>query len=115
MHQDEILIYTSFTLLCLLIIVGLWRVYTKAGQPGWAIFVPVLNVFILTQIAGRPGWWTFLFFIPGANLALYLVISIDLAERFGKGKMFGVGVCLLPFVFLPILAFGTSEFESCAA
>ena len=41
----------------LLLIASLWRIFTKAGQPGWAAIVPIYNIYVLLQIVGRPGWW----------------------------------------------------------
>ena len=51
------------------VIVGFWKVFEKAGQPGWAAIVPLYNAYILLKIAGRPGWWLLLFMIPFVNLA----------------------------------------------
>ena len=41
-----------------------WKIYAKAGQPGWAVLVPIYNVVALMQIAGKPIWWVVLYFIP---------------------------------------------------
>ena len=43
--------------ICVLIIAAMWKVFTKAGHPGWACLIPIYNIYILCKIAGRPGWW----------------------------------------------------------
>jgi uncharacterized protein DUF5684 len=92
-------------------IIAMWRVFEKAGQPGWAAIVPIYNVYILTQIAGRPAWWIVLFFIPVANVIAGIVISIDVAKAFGQSAAWGV---ILLFIFALIgylmLAFGNYRY-----
>jgi len=44
-------------LIALLLIVAMWKVFTKAGQPGWASIIPIYNLYIWCKIVGRPGWW----------------------------------------------------------
>jgi hypothetical protein len=102
----------------LIAIVAIWRVFTKAGQPGWAVLIPFYNLYILTQVVKRPGWWMLLYFasiIPVVgSLAVLFVSSIDslrLAKLFGKSSGFGVGIILLGVVFLPILAFGDADYD----
>jgi hypothetical protein len=93
-----------------LVIAGLWKVFVKAGHPGWAAIIPIYNVYILLKIAGRPGWWLILFLIPLVNLAIGIVVSIDIAKRFGKGVGFGIGLALLGIIFYPILGFGDAVY-----
>ena len=99
------------------IIVG-WKIFTKAGQPGWAVLVPIYNLYVYTQIVKRPGWWILLYFasvIPVVGSLAVLVVSImdtiRLAKVFGKGTGFGVGLLLLGVLFYPILAFGDSNYD----
>lgn len=91
-------------------IVG-WKLFVKAGKPGLAALVPVHNSVILLEIAGRPLWWIFLFFIPIVNFVVLIVVVFDLAKRFGKGSAFGFGMLFLGFIFYPILAFGKSRYQ----
>lgn len=94
-----------------LMIVSMWRVYTKAGKPGWASLVPFYNAYVLLQIAGRPGWWLLLYFIPLVNLVVTFIVAVDLAKAFGKGTGFGVvGLALFSFVGFPMLAFGKAKY-----
>jgi hypothetical protein len=94
-----------------LIIAGIWKVFVKAGHPGWAAIIPIYNIYILTQIAGRPWWWLLLFLIPFVNLVAAIVIGVDVAKSFGKGTGFGVGLALLGFIFYPILGFGSAQYQ----
>jgi uncharacterized membrane protein YphA (DoxX/SURF4 family) len=94
-----------------LVIVAGWKIFTKAGRPGWASIVPIYNTWIMLEIAGKPGWWLILFFIPIVSIVIAFMMCIGLAERFGKGAGFGVGLALLPFIFMPILAFGDARYQ----
>jgi hypothetical protein len=82
----------------------------KAGQPLWAGFVPFYNLYLALKIAGRPGWWLILFFIPFVNIVIAIIFGIDLAKSFGKGTGFGLGLAFLGFIFIPILAFGSARY-----
>lgn len=92
-------------------IASMWRVYTKAGKPGWASLVPIYNVIVLLDIAGRPAWWFLLMLIPLVNIIVAIIVMINVAEGFGRSAAFGIGLALLGFIFFPILAFGDSEYQ----
>ena len=87
-----------------------WKVFTKAGEPGWASIVPIYNLIVLIKIADRPIWWIVMFLIPIAQLIAAIFISIDIAKKFGKDVGFAVGLILLPVVFYPILGFGSAQY-----
>lgn len=76
--------------IAVIIIVGGWKMFEKAGQPGWAILIPIYNVYIMLKIAGRPWWWLVLFLIPLVNIVVSIVLSIDIAKSFGQSAAFGV-------------------------
>lgn len=97
-----------------LIIVSMWKIFTKAGKPGWAAIVPIYNVVVMLQIAGKPGWWVLLMFIPIVNLVIAIIAMIALAKNFGKGGGYVVGMIFLPFVFYPMLAFGDAQYQPVA-
>jgi hypothetical protein len=96
-------------------IAAAWIMYTKAGQPGWAVIIPFYNFYVLLKIVGRPGWWLILYFIPIVDLIILIIVALDLAKSFGKGSGFGVGLIFLSFIFVPILAFGSSRYVGPAA
>ena len=94
---------------CLTILAGIWKVFTKAGQPGWGAIVPIYNTYLMTKIAQRPAWWLILMFIPVVNIIVHVVLSMDIARHFGKGAGFGVGLAC--FVFYPIIGFGGAQYD----
>ena len=103
-------IFLVATLLAILSIASMWAVFTKAGKPGWAAIIPVYQVIVLLEIAGKPTWWILFLLIPVVNVGVTLIVLIELAKTFGKGPLFGVGLFLLSFIFFPILGFGNSKY-----
>ncbi len=99
----------------ILLIAGMWKTFTKAGQPGWAVLIPFYNTYITCKIAGRPGWWLILLMIPYLNFIFWIIVALDLAKSFGRGVGFAVGLLLISFIFIPILGFGNSEYEGPSA
>lgn len=97
--------------LIIISIVALWKLFTKAGQPGWASIVPIYNQIVLIDIAGKPIWWFLLMFVPVVNIVISIMIYVGLAKNFGRGTGTVVGLIFLPFIFLLILAFGSAEYQ----
>jgi len=93
-----------------LMIITMWIVFTKAGQPGWASIIPIYSAYVLMLVAGKPGWWLILMFIPVVNAVVSIMVAIGVAENFGKGAGFGIGLAFLPIIFYPILAFGSATY-----
>jgi hypothetical protein len=104
--------WLAFTIL---MIAACWKIYTKAGHPGWAAIIPIYNLYIWCKIVGRPGWWIILMFIPFVNFIIGIILCIDLAKSFGKGVGFGIGLLLLGIIFFPILGFGSAQYQGPAA
>jgi Family of unknown function (DUF5684) len=98
-------------IIALLLIVAMWKVFTKAGQPGWASIIPIYNLYVWCKIVGRPWWWILLMLIPFVNFIVLIILSIDLAKSFGKGAGFGIGLVLLGIIFWPILGFGSAQYQ----
>ncbi|MCR9165676.1 MAG: DUF5684 domain-containing protein [Nannocystaceae bacterium] len=92
-------------------IAGVWKTFEKAGQPGWACLVPIYQFYVMIQIAGKPTWWLILCFVPFVNFVMIFLIPIAIAEKFGKGAGFGVGLALLGFIFYPMLGFGDATYN----
>lgn len=108
---DPTYTWISFAI-AVLSIVAMWRIFTKAKQPGWAAIVPIYNLYVLLKVAGRPGWWLLLYLIPFVNIVIHLLVSIDLAKAFGKSTVFGVvGLFLFAIVGYVMLAFGKAEYK----
>lgn len=96
--------------LTVLVIAGIWKVFTKAGQPGWGAIIPIYNMYLLCVIAGKPGWWILLCFIPIVNIVVSILIFLGVAEQFGQSAGFGIGLWLLGFIFFPVLGFGSAQY-----
>lgn len=96
--------------LLILVFAGLWKIFEKAGEPGWAAIVPIYNIVILLKIAGKPLWWLILIIIPLVNLIVIFIVYIDLAKRFGKDALYGVGLVLLGIIFIPMLGFSDATY-----
>ena len=94
-----------------LTVAGTWRMYEKAGQPGWASLVPIYNLIVLLRIAGERWWCILLLLIPGLNAVVYILLCIDVAKRFGKGVLFGLCLCWAGSLFFPILGFGPAQYQ----
>ncbi len=88
------------------------KIFTKAGKPGWASLIPFYNAYILLLIIGRPGWWLLFFFVPCVNMALSILISIELAKAFGRSVKFAIfGLIIFSFIGYPLLAFGDAKYK----
>lgn len=96
-------------------LIAMWKVFVKAGQPGWAVLIPIYNVYVLLEIVGRPWWWLLLLIIPGVNFIIAIILTFDLAASFGKSTGFGFGLLFLSFIFTLILAFGDAQYTGPAA
>lgn len=92
-------------------IAAMWKVFTKAGQPGWASIIPIYNMVVLCQIAGKPVWWVLLMFIPIVNIVVAVMVWHNISVNFGHGVGFTLGLVFLGFIFIPILAWGGSEYQ----
>ena len=99
----------------ILVLASFWRIFTKAGQPGWASFIPFLNFYILVKIAEKPGWWFVLLLVPFVNVVFFIMVIAAVAENFGKGSGFIIGLIFLPFIFYPMLAFSDAAYGAQAA
>ena len=101
------IMYLLALIVGIIVIVSMWKIFTKAGKPGWAAIVPVYREIVQLEIAGRPTWWVLLMmFVPIFLVWVAIVAAIDFAKSYGKSTGFGVLVALLPFIGLPMLAFG---------
>lgn len=93
-----------------LMIASMWKVFVKAGQPGWAAIIPIYNIYVMTKIAGKPGYWTLLCLIPFVSIIFSIWLHNMISKSFGKEEGFTVGLVLLGFIFWPILGFGAAKY-----
>ncbi|MEN8148517.1 MAG: DUF5684 domain-containing protein [Planctomycetota bacterium] len=93
------------------VIAGGWKMFEKAGKPGWAFIVPIYNLIVLLEITGRPIWWIVLCLIPFVNFIVAIIVMVDLAKSFGKDVLFALGLIFLGFIFIPILGFGDAKYQ----
>jgi hypothetical protein len=102
-------------LVAALVIAGMWKVFTKAGKPGWAAIIPIYNLIVLLQIAGKPVWWILLLLVPVVNLVIVILIWVGVANAFGKGTGFAIGLLFLSPIFVPILGFSDARYVGSTA
>ncbi|HEU4381946.1 MAG TPA: DUF5684 domain-containing protein [Anaeromyxobacteraceae bacterium] len=95
----------------ILVWASFWKICVKAGRQGWEGIIPIYNLVVLLQIVKRPIWWIVLLLIPLVNVVIAIVLLNDLAKSFGKGVGWTLGLIFIPFVFFPILGFGSDPFR----
>ncbi len=125
-----ILIVVFALAVCILFIATNWKIFSKAGKPGWGALIPFYNTYIMSDIAfGNLSYFiavmvswgvsltggfsgsSILTNIAGlASLVLYVIYCVKISKAFGKSGGFAVGLVLLPFIFFPILGFGSAEY-----
>jgi hypothetical protein len=97
------------------ILAGAWKMFEKAGKPGWAAIIPIYNIIVILEICGRPIWWILLLLIPCVNIVIAVIMWIDVAKSFGKSELYGIGLAFLGFIFIPMLGFGSARYVGPAA
>lgn len=97
------------------VLAGMWKIFEKAGEPGWAGIIPIYNIIVLTKIVNKPIWWVVLLLIPVVNVVVAVILLHRLAKSFGQGVPFTVGLILLSVVFIPLLGFGDFTFKKLAS
>ncbi|MHB1336088.1 MAG: DUF5684 domain-containing protein [Candidatus Humimicrobiaceae bacterium] len=107
-------LYLLYFTLIAFYIFCMWKIFVKAGKPGWAAIVPVYNILIELEITRLPWWFLLLMFVPLANFVILIFVMLALAKVFGKSTAFGIGLLFLSFIFIPMLAFGKDKYDSSA-
>lgn len=106
----SVIVYVIFLAIVVFYLAAMWRIFTKAGKPGWAIFIPIYSTIVLLNIAGRSGWWILLFLIPVVDVVVGLIVLNDLSKSFGRGIGTTLGLIFLSPIFIPILGFGSARY-----
>lgn len=103
--------------LAVVVVVSMWKIFEKAGRPGWVSLVPIYNTWVLAEVVGKPGWWALILLAAGipvvgwiAALVVSIILSIELAKSFGKEPAYAALLILLPVVGYPMLAFGDAKY-----
>jgi hypothetical protein len=90
-------------------VIGMWKIFEKAGKPGWAAIIPVYNYIVMLEIVGKPIWWIFLILFPCTSLIFGIWTLNLISKSFGQSEGFTIGLVLLPFIFYPVLGFGSYQ------
>ena len=93
-----------------LMIVSFWKIFTKAGKPGWAAIIPIYNCIVFLEIVNKPIWWIILILIPIVNIIILIILIHRLSLSFGQGVGFTILLILLGIVGYPLLAFGDYKY-----
>ena len=108
-----------FLILIAIYVIANWKIFEKAGQPGWAAIIPIYSWIVMLDVQGRPKWWVIWYLIPFVNyvsaLVMFIIQCLDYAKRFGKDGGFVAGLILLNPIFLLILAFGSAQYQGVSA
>ena len=113
MSTPTLIFYVIFMIaLSVLMIASWWKVFKKAGEPGWAAIVPFYNLYIEFKIAFGNGWLFLLTLIPIINIVVTILLPFKLAKAFGKSTAFGLGLLFIPVIFYPLLAFGDASYQN---
>lgn len=106
-----IILFLFYIGVIVVLLASQWKIFSKAGKPGWACLIPIYSTIVLLEIIKKPVWWIFMFLIPLVNIYFLIVAMNELSKSFGKSTGFTVGLILLPIIFYPILGFGSAEYQ----
>lgn len=99
----------------LISVIALWKIFTKAGEEGWKAIIPFYNLYVLTKLVTGNGLLFLVLLIPVVNIFFGFYLYHKLAQSFGKGIGFTIGLILLNPVFMLLLAFGDAQYEGVKA
>jgi len=108
--MSSFLIITAFVIIAITFLLAVMMVFEKGRESGFAILIPVYNVYLLTRITEKPWWWTILLLIPILNIYFGIRVMHSLSVSFNKGWSTTLGLVLLPVVFFPLLAFNRNNY-----
>lgn len=93
-----------------IMIASMWKLFEKAGKPGWAAIIPIYNLIVMIEIVGKPMIWILWLILPCVNVVFIIWLTNLFVKSFGKSEGYTVGIIFLPFIFYPLLAFGNNPY-----
>ncbi|MCX6231770.1 MAG: signal peptidase I [Bacteroidetes bacterium] len=94
----------------ILTLTGLWKLFEKAGVPGWNVLIPFYNFYVWLKIINKPLWWYIFILVPFINVFTILLMIVELVKCYKKfGLLEQAVAALLPFIYLPYLGFNKKE------
>jgi Family of unknown function (DUF5684) len=66
---------------------------------GWLAWIPILNIFLMLNVAKKPLWWFILFLIPLVNIVIAILVWMGVAEARNKPNWWGI-LMIVPVVNL---------------
>lgn len=106
------LLVILWLIVAVVLIAANWKLFTKAGKPGWAILIPIYNVIVYLQIVDKPLWWIILFFIPVVNFVIAILVLLAFVQKFGKPGWHVVLALFAGVIYFPYLAFSSAEYKA---
>jgi hypothetical protein len=103
-----VVLYLGFIVL---ILASMWKIFAKMTQPGWYGIIPIFNYCVIAKQSGKDWWWGLLPLLPCIGIIFLIILWNELSKLFGKGVGYTIGIIFLPFIFLPMLAFGSAEYQ----
>ena len=100
-----------YLVIIVVMLASLWKTFEKMGQPGWYGIIPIFNFCVIAKLAGRDWWWGLLIIIPCIGWVFQIILLNDLSKLFSKGVGYTIGLIFLPFIFFPMLAFGSAQYQ----
>lgn len=106
------LVLIVYLAIIVVMLVSLWKLFEKMGQPGWYGIIPIFNFCVIAKLAGRDWWWGLLIIVPCIGWIFQIILLNDTSVKlFGKGIGYTLGLIFLPFIFFPMLAFGSAQYQ----
>lgn len=100
--------FLFFFALIIIVYAAMWKIFTKAGKPGWAAIIPIYNAIVLLEIVGKPAWWIILLIIPFVGFIIGIIVMHQLSLAFGQGV--GMTILLIFGIGFLILGFGSAQY-----
>ncbi|MCK5250148.1 MAG: hypothetical protein KAJ98_09315 [Spirochaetaceae bacterium] len=94
----------------IVLIIANWKIFTKAGKPGWAIIIPIYNIIVMLQIVDKPLWWIIMLIIPGVNVVFMIMILYNLVLKFGQPGWHVILALFFGIIYYPYLAFSKASY-----